>query len=61
VLRHAAGAFVAAALGAPTEQGDALARAGFVVLYPQMPEEYRSGECRDGGSLDLNPDSSVFP
>jgi hypothetical protein len=54
-------AFVAAVLGAPTEQGDALARAAFVVLYPEMPEQYRSGECRDGGSLDLSPESSVFP
>jgi hypothetical protein len=54
-------AFVAAALGAPTEQGVALARAAFAVLYPQMPEEYRSGECRDGGSLDLSRASSIFP
>jgi hypothetical protein len=54
-------AFVAAALGAPPEQGDALARAAFTVLYPQMPEAYRSGECRDGGSLDLSPESSIFP
>jgi hypothetical protein len=54
-------AFVAAALGAPREQGHALARTAFVVLYPRMPAEYRSGECRNGGSLDLSPDSSVFP
>jgi hypothetical protein len=54
-------AFVAAALGAPLEQGVELARAAYVVLYPQMPEQYRSSECRDGGSLDLNPESSVFP
>jgi hypothetical protein len=54
-------AFVAAALGAPLEQGEALARTAFVVLYPQMPEEYRSADCRDGGSLDLSPDSPVFP
>jgi hypothetical protein len=54
-------AFVAAALGAPPEQGTELARAAFVVLYPRMPEEYRSAECRDGGSLDLTPTSSVFP
>jgi hypothetical protein len=54
-------ALVVAALGAPPEQGTELARAAFTVLYPQMPAEYQSGECRDGGSLDLSPDSSVFP
>lgn len=54
-------AFVAATLGAPLEQGTELARAAFVVLYPQMPEQYRSGECRDGGSLDLTRESSIFP
>jgi hypothetical protein len=54
-------AFVAAALGAPVEQGTELARTAFVVLYPQMPEQYRSSECRDGGSLDLTPGSSIFP
>ena len=54
-------AFVAAALGASPEQGTELARAAFIVLYPQMPEQYRSGECRDRGSLDLSPESSVWP
>jgi hypothetical protein len=54
-------AFVATALGAPLEQGDALARTAFTVLYPHMPQAYRSAECRDGGSLDLSPESPVFP
>lgn len=54
-------AFVATALGAAPEQGHALARAAFTVLYPHMPAEYRSGECRDGGTLDLTPESSLFP
>jgi hypothetical protein len=54
-------ALVAAALGALPEQGTELARAAFTVLYPQMPEEYRSAECRDGGALDLTPESAVFP
>jgi hypothetical protein len=53
--------FVAGALGASLAEGAQLANAAFVALYPQMPEQYRSSECRDGGSLDLRPESSVFP
>jgi len=26
-----------------------------------MPEDYRSDECRDGGALDLRPDSPAWP
>jgi hypothetical protein len=29
--------------------------------YPQLPDSYRSPDCRDGGPLDLNPSSSVWP
>jgi hypothetical protein len=54
-------AFVAERLGAPRAQGQRLARAAFLGLYPNMPPEYHSGECRDGGELDLRPRSSVWP
>lgn len=54
-------AFVAERLGAPREQGEQLARAAFLGLYPSMPPEYHSSECRDGGELDLRPRSSVWP
>jgi hypothetical protein len=29
--------------------------------YPQLPASYRSPDCRDGGPLDLNAASSVWP
>jgi hypothetical protein len=54
-------AFVAERLGAPRAQGEQLARAAFLGLYPRMPPEYHSAECRDGGALDLRPRSSVWP
>jgi hypothetical protein len=54
-------ALVAERLGAPREQGERLARAAFVGLYPGMPPEYHSSECRDGGKLDLRPQSAVWP
>jgi hypothetical protein len=53
--------FVAGALGASLMEGEQLAKAAFIALYPQMAEQYRSSECRDGGELDLRPESSVFP
>lgn len=52
---------VAERLGAPRAQGEQLARAAFVGLYPGMPEQYHSNECRDGGALDLRPESAVWP
>ena len=29
--------------------------------YADLPDEYRSPECRDGGALDLHPDTSRWP
>ena len=29
--------------------------------YPNEPEDYRSGDCTDGGRLDLHPQSSDWP
>lgn len=31
------------------------------VGYPDVPEEYRTERCRDGGPLDLRPATTVFP
>jgi hypothetical protein len=42
----------ASLLGATPEQARALARRYWQVVYPSMPDEYRSGECRPGGRLD---------
>jgi hypothetical protein len=52
--------FVAKRLGASAEVGDAFVRAA-VARYPGLPEAYRSAECREGGALDLHPETGVFP
>lgn len=31
------------------------------IAYPRLPPPFRSPACRDGGALDLNPRSSVWP
>lgn len=43
------------ALGASREQALALARQYWLQVYPQMPDEYRSGECAPGGSARRAP------
>jgi hypothetical protein len=52
--------FVAARLGVARDLGDAYVRAA-VARYPTLAEEYRSVECREGGALDLHPETGVFP
>jgi hypothetical protein len=52
--------FVAARLGLSAEVGDAYVGAAFA-RYPALPESYRSVECRNGGPLDLQPETGVFP
>jgi hypothetical protein len=54
-------AWTAQQLGATAEQGRAMALAQFDGLYQEMPEQYRSGACADGGALDLHPDDTRFP
>lgn len=39
-------------LGAPPEAAVALARSYWSSRYPDLPESYRSGDCRPGGALD---------
>jgi hypothetical protein len=52
---------VAERLGATRAEGEAAARAVYAQLYPHMPVEYQTSDCRDGGALDLRLDSSVWP
>jgi len=48
-------------LGAPRAYADSLAELAWTGLYPYGLSKYHSPECRDGGKLDLNPGSSVWP
>lgn len=48
-------------LGADLGYAASLAELVWREHYPLMPDSYRSPECRDGGKLDLNPRSSVWP
>ncbi len=53
--------FVATKLVSDDVQARGLARLVHLLVYPHMPDEYRSDECRDGGALDLRPSSSAWP
>jgi hypothetical protein len=54
-------AWTAQQLGTTSEQGRAMALAQYEGAYRQMPAPYRSGQCVDGGPLDLRPDDERFP
>jgi hypothetical protein len=43
---------LARSLGATEEGARSLARHYWLVVYPDMPDDYRSSECRPGGALD---------
>lgn len=49
----------AAGRGKPYE--NLMAGLAWDVGYPDMPPDYRTGACRDGGALDVRPDTSVWP
>ena len=51
----------ARALGAPPTYAARLAEVYWADLYELLPETYRSDECRDGGAMDADPQSSVWP
>ena len=53
--------FVATKLGSGDIQARGLARLMHLLVYPHMPDEYRSDDCRNGGALDLRPGSSAWP
>jgi hypothetical protein len=48
-------------LGTSTSYADLLARVYWEYVYPTEPADYRTGACRNGGPLDLNPRSDVWP
>jgi hypothetical protein len=48
-------------LGALPIYADGLAELAWTGLYPYGLAKYHSPECRDGGRLDLNPKSPVWP
>jgi hypothetical protein len=52
---------VAERLGAEPAHARALAAYLYAHVYPRLPSDYRTGHCRDGGPLDLRPESAVWP
>jgi hypothetical protein len=48
-------------LGADADQARALACRYVAEVYPYMPDGYRNDQCKDGGTLDLDPDSHTWP
>jgi hypothetical protein len=54
-------ALVARRLGASPEEAHAAARTVAGQIYPQMPSDYQTSDCHDGGPLDLRPRSQVWP
>ena len=44
-------------LGAGQAQARRLARSYWLLVYPQMPDDYRTGDCAPGGRLDEGLDS----
>jgi hypothetical protein len=48
-------------LGLTEEQARGLARLHYEAIYQQKPDQYRSGDCRDGGAMDMRPDDSRWP
>jgi hypothetical protein len=48
-------------LGADRTQADKLARVFWLDVYPRKPKNYKTPRCRDGGPLDRNRSSSVWP
>jgi hypothetical protein len=54
-------AFVAERLGADSAEAERLARLALAERRVTAPADYRSSECHDGGALDLDPDSPVWP
>ena len=54
-------AWTATQLGATGAQARGLARLEWETNYPQMPEQYRTGACVDGGELDLRPQDPRWP
>jgi hypothetical protein len=58
-MQHSAS--VARGLGAPAAKAQALAEFYWRVVYPDMPDEYRSDQCANGAKWDLDKDADVWP
>jgi hypothetical protein len=52
---------VAEFLGATPEQARELQATYFESVYPQLRNDYRSSQCREGGTFDIHPDRTAFP
>lgn len=52
---------VGVALGASKTLARRLSVSYWRFIYPSKPAEYRSAECKDGGSMDLRPERSRWP
>ena len=54
-------AHVAERLGATPRQASALAARYWDEMYPDVPSDYQSDQCHDGGTLDLNRRDANWP
>jgi hypothetical protein len=54
-------AFAAELFGADPRAAQATAAYALKYFYPQLPDEYRTFECVNGGPLDLRPADPVWP
>src|SRR5918992_4810004 len=54
-------ALVARRLGATPEEAQAVASWNTQHVYPYLPSQYQSSDCRDGGSFDLRRDTAEWP
>ena len=52
---------VARGLGASSQRAQALAEFYWRVVYPEMPDAYRTPDCADGARLDRHKNSLVWP
>ncbi len=54
-------AFAATLLGADAPSAQATAKYALVKFYPNLPDEYRTFDCANGGPLDLRPADATWP
>jgi hypothetical protein len=54
-------AAVGRGLGLGHEEARSVAEYAWRYIYPRAEGEYKSAECRNGGDLDLHPNSSLWP
>ena len=47
--------------GCDVSAAQSLAEFYWRVVYPDMPDEYRTPDCGDGAKLDLHKNSDVWP